>query len=209
MKTRRSQLDEAGDLHAPKGSRAWAIAVRDELSSALHDAEFSAGSVRDWWHAIREHEGWKSLEDDQGRTFRSFEAFCTHRKPLGLGHSPDDIEQIIRERKRAEAAAARAREVGALASVGRPSRSERNVDNVNITTRGGNDQDYLSRRLLRDHPDIFERLEQGEFPSVRAAAVAAGIVKKPTALDALKVAWRKAREGERQKFLAWIETEGN
>jgi hypothetical protein len=33
------------------------------------------------------------------------------------------------------------------------------------------------RRLARDHPEILDRYEAGEFPSVRAAAREAGIVK--------------------------------
>ena len=35
-------------------------------------------------------------------------------------------------------------------------------------------------RLKRDYPDFITKLEAGEFPSVRAAAIAAGIV-RPTA----------------------------
>ena len=36
---------------------------------------------------------------------------------------------------------------------------------------------YLTARLRRDCPDIADRLDAGEFPSVRAAALEAGIVK--------------------------------
>jgi hypothetical protein len=35
---------------------------------------------------------------------------------------------------------------------------------------------HLRRRLARDHPVILERYERGEFKSVRAAAIKAGIV---------------------------------
>ena len=41
----------------------------------------------------------------------------------------------------------------------------------------GDDPKYLAARIARDHPDIQARIGQGEFKSVRAAAVAAGIVK--------------------------------
>lgn len=40
----------------------------------------------------------------------------------------------------------------------------------------GNRKTYLRTRLDRDHPDIKSRLDSGEFPSVRAAALEAGIV---------------------------------
>jgi hypothetical protein len=41
----------------------------------------------------------------------------------------------------------------------------------------GNSRAYLVARIARDHPDILERLKAGEFASMRAAAIAAGIVK--------------------------------
>jgi hypothetical protein len=39
----------------------------------------------------------------------------------------------------------------------------------------GNAAEYLTRRIARDHPDLFERMKAGEFRSVRAAAIEAGI----------------------------------
>ncbi len=40
--------------------------------------------------------------------------------------------------------------------------------------------EYLVRRLKRDFPEIAEALARGEYPSARAAAIAAGIIRKPT-----------------------------
>lgn len=40
---------------------------------------------------------------------------------------------------------------------------------------GGNRAVYLTRRIARDHPDVLDRMASGEFPSVRAAAIEAGI----------------------------------
>jgi hypothetical protein len=48
---------------------------------------------------------------------------------------------------------------------------------VKKTRPRGNSSHYLRERLLRDHPRLFLRLQMGEFRSVRAAAVAAGIIK--------------------------------
>lgn len=42
--------------------------------------------------------------------------------------------------------------------------------------RGSNSQTYLLRRLARDKPEILDAYEQGEYPSVRQAAI--GKVKK-------------------------------
>ncbi len=41
---------------------------------------------------------------------------------------------------------------------------------------GTGGQKYLMQRIARDHPDVLERAKRGEFLSVRAAAIAAGIL---------------------------------
>jgi hypothetical protein len=35
----------------------------------------------------------------------------------------------------------------------------------------------ILRRIKRDHPDVAEQVERGEFPSARAAGIAAGFIK--------------------------------
>jgi hypothetical protein len=57
----------------------------------------------------------------------------------------------------------------------------------------GTSSDYLLRRLARRAPDTLAAYERGEFPSARAAALHAGILKVPTALDLLYRAWHFAR----------------
>jgi hypothetical protein len=56
-------------------------------------------------------------------------------------------------------------------------KSEDQVDNVKLKHEGGNHSTYLIARLARDHPAISRQLEAGGYPSVRAAAIEAGIVK--------------------------------
>ena len=48
------------------------------------------------------------------------------------------------------------------------------LDN-NQTLKGGTDPEYLTSRIARDRPDILERMKQGEFRSVRAAGIEAGV----------------------------------
>jgi hypothetical protein len=65
---------------------------------------------------------------------------------------------------------------------------------------GGNPE-YLTARIARDAPAILERMKAGEFPSVRAAARAAGILKP---LDPVRVALRalaKLTAEERRAFV--------
>ena len=47
---------------------------------------------------------------------------------------------------------------------------------VRQDVQGGTNADYLTRRIVRDHPEIAARMKSGEFPSVRAAALEAGII---------------------------------
>ena len=56
--------------------------------------------------------------------------------------------------------------------------SNAQADNVRLR-QFGNSAAYLIARLKRDHPDIAERLARGEFPSARAVAIKARIIKPP------------------------------
>ena len=82
-----------------------------------------------------------------------------------------------------------------------------NVDNVNIVsskTKGGNQADYLAARIKRDHPAIAAGIAAGEYPSIRAAAIAAGIVNVPTALEAAKRAALRLNDADRAELLRWL-----
>jgi hypothetical protein len=61
---------------------------------------------------------------------------------------------------------------------------------------------YLAARINRDHPDIAARID--EFPSMRAAAIAAGIVKPHDAYSTACRAWAKMIPEERDAFEDWI-----
>jgi hypothetical protein len=65
-------------------------------------------------------------------------------------------------------------------------KDEPQADNVSLRTNEkptqeyGNKVTYLTDRLRRQSPDIFEALRRGEYPSIHAAATAAGIRSKMT-----------------------------
>jgi hypothetical protein len=79
--------------------------------------------------------------------------------------------------------------------------------------KAGTTGEYLIARIKRDRPDITERLANGEFPSIAAAARAAGIDyqsrRKHYALTMLRSFWRKATEEEREIFRREILEEQN
>jgi hypothetical protein len=69
----------------------------------------------------------------------------------------------------------------------------------------GENTAYLTARLARDRPDILQRLQAGEYASVRQAAKAAGLITERTPMHELQRWWGKATDEER----AEIELEEN
>jgi hypothetical protein len=199
-----TSLNAHGDLSAPPGSRPWAIAVRRELQSAIHDRESDTLTLKRFLRLMEEHEGYKALTDARGETFRSYRAFCEARHPIGLGYDPEMLQLVIDERKAAQARASTAGPLAAHGEIG----NGRSRDSVSISN-GKRDADYLTARIARDRPDILERMKAGEYKSVRAAAIDAGIVKVPTTLEKLNRAWEMASPDERAAFLARIAHEGS
>ena len=167
---RRQILGDIGNLSAPPGSRDWAMAVRARLASSLHDAEFSAEEAKGWFDAMQTHQGWKQLVDAKDNRFLSYEAFCAAPLPFGLGYCLEDIDRIIRDRREKEAAD-RAKEAKPPGKTGRPEKGTHCV----LLSKGSNDRRVA--QIAKRRPDILERMKAGEFKSVRAAALEAGIVK--------------------------------
>ena len=173
-----------------------------EIQGQLEDAESSVRHLRVWLKAMEKHAGYKQLTNRQGQPFKTYEAFCQERQPFGLGYESDVIDRIVKERESAQALAEQATP---LAPSRRPTKEEQGdkVDNVNLI-QGGNRADYLTRRIARDRPDILERMKAGEYASVRAAAIDAGIVKVPTRLETMQRAWRLATPEERKQIREWV-----
>lgn len=78
-------------------------------------------------------------------------------------------------------------------------------DNIRkgVTNEGGTGKGYLLRRLAAQAPDILNAYERGDHRSVRAAAIAAGIVKKPSDFDKLTKLWNRLDADTQSRFLTW------
>lgn len=102
----------------------------------------------------------------------------------------------------------------AMPTHGEVGRGRGRADNVRSIEAFGNSQSYLAARLKRDlddpkkiAPDVSARIKAGEFSSVRAAAIAAGIVKVKTPLQQIQHLWPKLTADERLTFLRWARTD--
>lgn len=198
-----------GDPTAPPGSRSWAVAVRMQIQGYLKDAQTNVQAVRGRVKLMERYAGYAALDDASGKAFASFSEFCRARQPYGLGYDPDVIEAIKAEEKNLTLAALkeemieRARAAPLKGHGGKRSRDDEDDGQVEHINLGGTSAEYLARRLARDAPEILNRLEAGEFKSVRAAAKEAGIVKAPEPGRMLRRWWGEADQATRLEFLEW------
>lgn len=207
-----------GDLSAPLGSKPWAMSVREEIRLCLDELHGEHERLCNYVRAFIEHQGWKQLEDRQGRAFASYESFCVEPKPWGLGRAREEIEAIILEREGKAKRQARAQETAAKVTKPlKPDGSNQFAFDENENHQqhsGGTGAVYRVARLRRDCPEAAERLERGEFKSVAAAErYARGEEphpprKAPTPLDVLRRAWAKASKAERDAFMDEVGKDG-
>jgi hypothetical protein len=91
-------LGGAGDLNAPPGSRSWAIAVKLEMQSVLHNIAFNERQLKAWANLMQQKSGYRQLVNDRGNPFESYEEFCQAKPPFGLGCVPvEDLNKVAEE----------------------------------------------------------------------------------------------------------------
>lgn len=189
------------------GIGAGALSVWPEVVKTLEKAE-----KMDWDRAVAVAPADGRVKSITVKNFGSFENLYAELVEPWLGPWAQLREtyaryrkgEISREQGREEIAAARMMAAPAEVGPGQGHRSDlKPRDDVTKSDRG-NSADYLAARLKRDHPDIAERVERGGYRSIRAAAIEAGIVKKPNAYKQLCRAWNKATPEERDRFEEYI-----
>lgn len=83
---------------------------------------------------------------------------------------------------------------------GRPKKGEK-VANSHLNALSSDSAERIVRRLKRDRPQIAAALARGEYPSARAAGIAAGFVKEPSTLDKIRRLWTKLTPQEQDVLL--------
>jgi hypothetical protein len=158
--------------------------------------------------AFIEAESWAGhINPDTGKPFGSFYECAVTRIPHGLGFDGKDrrhtYAQVVSycDLQRGDVAMMMRQQQPALAGHGEIGNGRSRDYNIMSTpTRQGTDPSYLVSRLKRDAPEIAERLADGEFRSVRAAAIEAGIVKVPTVFERVQKLLPKLTDAEWQQL---------
>jgi hypothetical protein len=158
-------FDDIGNRDADPGTEAW---IKFYTIKARQTRESRDADVADLNRLLDSLKAYKAHE-----VFR-YPSFGMYAQ-LEIGLENDDLDRLAnaKDGQRIDAV---------LGPHGGDRKSEKARENQgsNRTLNRGTIAEYLTARLARDRPDILERMKAGEFPSVRAAAREAGIV-RPTA----------------------------
>lgn len=84
-----------GRESAPVGTEAWAQRVRLHIQSTVADLPKGPESFARYYKTIKEHRAWTLLNRPDGSKFATWEEFCAHRQPWGLGKAWPEIKPFL------------------------------------------------------------------------------------------------------------------
>jgi len=171
---------------------------------------------------------WNKVPTASGKPFGSFCEFASSPQPHGLGLGQYNGHITAAQawalcsghgRLRAELLKLAVDDVQPLAKHG--GKRTMQVDNVNLKTPGGNQAEYLLRKIKTAADGgcskaikVMEQLRNGELGSVNKAAIKAG-VKKPKDSDKdrdpvnrLKMYWKRCTKKQRGEFIDYLVNSG-
>lgn len=180
-------LDDIGNPDAPRGSRDWCSALRLQAQVEISDAKTRVSNLRWSLKPFRDEGFYKTLTDQNGQPFTSWEQFCQYKRPWGLNLPAEVASAVINENDLNKDLATVAAEVMKRVEakpeqkIGKgkagPGRGHKTGYDITRFERGVS-ATYLASRIKRDHPDLAAAVERGEYKSIHAAAVVAGLVPK-------------------------------
>lgn len=174
----------------------------DSLNASLREGTLGIQSSCDLLKAIIRERSWEERKIRTGEVIklRSFRELLTLPPLEGFGEKVEDVERLIGTDAEL---VTQFRE--ALKEKTGPKTEENCCNNITATQaqKTGTSRSYTLSRLAKESPELFERVKNGEL-SANAAAIQAGWRKKPSGLDLLRSAWKKASQSERETFLTEV-----
>lgn len=177
---------------------------------------------------IVENDIWKRWPNGSGRPFETFAQAALAPQPWGLGLGqfnqwirPSQLDALCTGWDRVRLALRPV--VGELsqqaAKQGRPKKpkpGEGKPFGRMVFAKQGESPEYLLRRLKADAPEVYAEWESGKYASVRAAAIAGGIVnpkrggrplkKEEDPVEMVKRYWLRADSEQRANIRTWMRT---
>jgi hypothetical protein len=168
------------ELKTP-GSEEWIIQTLFHANRVWHSLTYDTKQWQDVVADLDQQKVWLKYPKEKPYGTRA----ALYMEELGADEpalTQAKEEQQLRAAQTMAAAMPVAQHGGAREDAGRKSKTEpkalNQVDNIKlIKTPGGTSKDYLAAKIKRDRPDIAADVEAGKYPSIRAAALAAGIIK--------------------------------
>jgi hypothetical protein len=176
-----------GDASAPPGSEEWAKWWRLDFQSVIHSLPTYPEAARSSFESGQRHRAWVLLNKEDGSRFKTFQEFCEHKQPWGLGLPYDDLLGYLEARFGKQAVQLMTVPVDARCDNGKhpPEKKETLFDlHIRCANQHRNTSGKL-RAILRAPEKIQELYRQGLVSQVVAAKMGP---RSPTPEQAAKVA---------------------
>ena len=80
---------------APVGTTEWAQRVRLHMQALVNDVDTRPESLNRYVDILNKHRAWTMLNKPDGSFFATFEDFCEHKQPWGLGRSWEKLRPLL------------------------------------------------------------------------------------------------------------------
>ena len=80
---------------SPIGSEEWAQRVRLSMQSLVNHMDFQPKSFKRYVDMVNEKRAWTLMNKPDGSYFGSWEEFCEHRQPWGLGQKWEKLRPLV------------------------------------------------------------------------------------------------------------------
>jgi hypothetical protein len=175
-----SLLDEPADIHAEIGTKMWARGLARAIRCNAEKLDSDVQHIQDFIRIAAEHDAWKVLG------YVSLDAFL-----IAEANFTEAIIEAIRSAKSGTVADAIEE---AKANKDKQQGKRNDLTSTNFVEVGStNKNENVLRRLARDQPELLDKIETGEL-TVNAAAIQAGIRKKPSHNDTALKAFRRSQD---------------